>query len=312
MAEAMKVALDELTKLSAICKNHRLSQDSYSAPGFTEFLNRPLDISDIPMESYDIQNEIEVEIAKDPTTTPWEDTIKNFVLDLTSIPENKVFSTYILLTGAEYIYTEPIMEYISVKYSSSVTKIIHISPICESEDEFMFTIVRNSKIEYSMPVHRDYIVGTLVVWYEPHETFTLCHDTSIYNYKEILSMMPDIVWSVSCSPSDFVKATKSYGSCKYICPIYSHLASKETRAIGNGPIRFVEQVCTNDYAGKMNYYIRCIRGSKHSSGRCYDCEVLYRLCTSLQGEYKQKDTETTTKFALSFLNSGNPDDEQLD
>ena len=46
--------------------------------------------------------------------------------------------------------------------------------------------------------------------------------------------------------------------------------------MGYGEMAIGRHPPTSGYAGKLNFYDRCIRGSVHSSGKCYDCEVLYR------------------------------------
>lgn len=296
-------SFNELMQVCTACNNHRLSQDSYTAPGFMEFLDSPLNIDDIPMQSHSIDTE--TEMVRNPKNIPWENSIKNFVLDLLSIQNNKIFSTCIILFEFGYAYTETTITFIAKRCANNNTVILYVVPLDDSNETFNITIVRNAKMEYCTITDREYLVSNLTIWYLPNDTMIFCHDTSIDGYREAISMMPESTWSVSCSLTNFVNTTKSNTLCTYICPVYSHLGSMETRAVSSGPIQFKGYGVTNSYVGRMNYYSRSIRGSRHSSGRCYDCQVLYKLLISLQDENKVQEELSTVKFATSFLDSAN-------
>ena len=292
-------ALAELMQLCTMCNNHRFTQDSYSAPGFTNFLNRPLTIDDIPMESYN--SEDGAELSRDPKSIPWEDSIKNFILDLTSVSSTEKFSVCMLLTELGYVYSAPTISLLNKKYGNSTTVMVHVVPVDEDMSTYIVTIRREEKVEYCNRIDRNYLVGDLLTWYMPKSTLVFCHNPSTVQYKELLGMMPDITWSVSCTISNFLESSDFIEKCEYICPVYSHSGSMETRAVGSGPISFIGYKLTGKYRGKMNYYFRCIRGSKHSSGRCYDCQILYNLLLSLDPQHKQTSSTVTTKFEPVFL-----------
>lgn len=138
----------------------------------------------------------------------------------------------------------------------------------------------------------------------PKDTLIYCHDSSIAPYKDMLLATDNCTWSVSCGPIQFVSTERSKKSCKYICPVYSCPGSIETRAVGNGQIVFSNDGVPNDYRGRMNYYVRSIRGSRHSSGRCYDCQTLYRVLKQLSNELTQDvETHTSKRFSSQFLRS---------
>lgn len=303
MEDKVDSSFSELMQVCTVCNNHRLSKDSYTAPGFMEFFDSPLNINDIPMQSHSIDNEIE--IGRDPSNVPWENSIKNFVLDILSIQNTRIFSTCIILTEFGYAYAEITTVYITKRCTDNNTVVLHVVPLDDTNETFSITIRRNGKIEYCSTTDKDYLVSTLSIWYSANSTIIFCHDSSINAYKETISMMPESILSVSCSPTNFVDAAKPDAVCTYICPVYSHLGSMETRAVSSGPIQFIEHKITNSYIGKMNYYSRCIRGSRHSSGRCYDCQVLYKVLISLQDENKVQEESPIIKFAPSFLDSAN-------
>ena len=286
-------------QLCSMCTNHKSSQESYSAPSFTDFLNRPLTIDDIPMESCNLEDGIE--LSKDPKSIPWEDSIKNFIFDLTSVSTDEKFSVCILLSELGYSYPIPTISLINKKYGNSNTVMVHVVPTDETMDTFIVTIRRQEKVEYCSRIDKKYLVGDLLTWYIPKTTLVFCHTLSILQYKELLGMMPDIAWSVSCTISDFIESFDPVEKCKYTCPVYSHPGSIETRAVGSGPIKFIEHKVLGKYRGKMNYYFRCIRSSKHSSGRCYDCQILYNLLVSLDPYRKDSSTKPIASFHPTFL-----------
>lgn len=301
MDKNVNESLSELMELCTACNNHRLAEDSYTAPGFMDFSDSPLNIDDIPMESYSIENG--ADIARNPSSVPWENSIKNFVLDIVSLVDHKIFSTCIILSEFGYAYSEVTTAFITKKHTDNNTAVLSIIPLDENNSTFSVTIARDRKVEYYSTTDREYFVSTLSVWYVPNSTLIFCHDASIDEYRDTVSMMPGSTWSISCSPTNFITTTSSDTVCTYICPVYSYPGSMETRAVGSGPVRFAGYKATNSYSGKMNYYSRCIRGCRHNSGRCYDCQVLYKLLVSLQDNYKVQKEPCTIKFTSSFLNS---------
>ena len=233
-------------------------KESYSAPDFLDFLDHPLTVDDIPMESCDLSNIIE--ISRDTSSIPWENSIKDFILDLTSVSDTKKFSVCMLFTDVGYLYTIPTLLLLNKKHGSLTTILVHITLTDEKNDTFIATIRRDGKVEYCNRIEQKYIVAELLTWYVPSSTIVFCHTLSIVSYKELLGMMPETTWSLSCTLTDFVTCLDEAESCKYVCPVYAYAASMESRAVGKGPIVMEPYRFNTNYRGKMKYYFRCIRG----------------------------------------------------
>lgn len=302
MDKQTEKTLIELIQFCGLCSNHKVSPDSYTAPAFLNFLNTPLTIEHIPMESWNIQNNGEfTELTENPKNVPWEDSIKNFVLDLTSIKTTKKSLSCIILTEFGYNYPIATIHLLTKKYADNGASIVYVTPENDTSSSFRVTVRCDSKIESDQSIASCYLIEQLFIWHAPHNTLIFCHDSSIAQYRDFLNMASESIWSVSCTPSSFVETYDTPNTCEYICPVYSHPASQETRAVGSGKIKFTESKITRMYLGRINYYLRCIRGSKHSSGRCYDCEVLYSLVVSLD-YYRPKSTSSPIiNFDPTFL-----------
>ena len=299
MEVAEKDSIAALTSIYSSCNNHRTSADSYTSPSFVDLFTGPLTIDDIPMECSSSAKSDQTVL--DPVATPWEDSIKDLVLDLTSIGFDKTFSVCMLLTRLGHSLMDATIELMHKKYVRSNTTIVSIVPKEEKEEEFEMNIIRNRKVEQSSVIQREYLVTNLLIWYEANDTLILCHDPFISVYKQALEMMPETIWSISCNVTNFVNKKNDTTTCKYACPVYSHPRSMETRAVGSGPINFSDAYVPKDYIGKMNYYLRSIRGSKHSSGRCYDCQVLYKTLLSLGIHNKHQLPDEKVQFDSQFL-----------
>lgn len=315
MDEDLKSAADaqliELIQICNICKNRDPSPDSYTAPAFIDFLDNLLTIEDIPMESNSVFKPVSNK-SKDPEDNAWDDSIKNFVLDVSSVVVDSKFSVCFVLAEFEYAYEQATIYLLSKKYVKDDITMIYVTPDDEDATTFRVTIRRNDKIELNTITDNEYLISSLIMWYNPGNTLIFCHDTKILQYSDLLTMMPDSVWSVFCNSMNFIQADKLYSIKKlnnsnlrrnYICPIFSHRDSNETRAVGSGPIRFLGYKFDSSYIGSMNYYSKSIRGSIHSSGRCYDCQILHNLLLKLDQFRDKKDKSPIIEFVPTFLES---------
>lgn len=307
MEESTEQVLAELLAICQACRGHGDNPDAYTSPGFSEFLNRALTIADIPMQSYNIEKTS----RRDPDSVPWEDSIKNFIFDMTSFNTTKKFDVCILLAEFGYKYTDATLDLLTTRHCKPTSSMISVevtnTDVSDSDStEFKFTIIREGVIEYTCYVTSKYLVSTLVSWYVPGSTMILCHDSMVNEYTDCISMMPRSDWSVSCTTSNFIECDDPGKQCKHICPTYSCLGSLETRAVGSGNIKVTSHKMPRVHEGKLNYYLRCVRGSKHSSGRCYDCQSLYKVITSI---YKTPECSpvkaSELKFSPTFLTASN-------
>lgn len=281
--------IEEITsKLLAVCQScngHRTDKDSYTSPSFAEHLGRPLTTSDIPMQTYDYTK---FTLTKNPGATPWQDSIKNFILDVTSINPSFKYSTCILMTEYGYKFTDigekfldATADVVHYKYGSRGSITITTEPTDDKYTSFIVVARQGDIIGFKEVVDREALVSVLLGFYIPNRTLLFCHDSYSREYQEVISMMPESKWSISCTPTTFIRPENKYSDHKYVCPVFSCFGSMETRAVGSGPVVFDTSGTPKSYTGKMNYYARCIRGSRHSSGRCYDCQTLYRTLISL-------------------------------
>jgi hypothetical protein len=279
---------ETISKLLAICQSctgHRTEKDSYTSPAFAEYLGRPLTVSDIPMQTFDYTK---YALNKEPSATPWQDSIKNFILDCMSVQPNKRYMVCLLMVEYGYKFSdvgdkflEATADIVSHKYGVRGSIIITVEPDNEECSSFTVVTKQDERIGFKSSVDKDALVSVLMSFYMPKRTLLMCHDSYAPEYREVISMMPECKWSLSCTPSNFIRPANKYSDCKYICPVYSCFGSMETRAVGYGPVIFGATNKPTSYTGKMNYYARCIRGSRHSSGRCFDCQTLYKTLVSV-------------------------------
>lgn len=279
---------ETISKLLAICQSctgHRIEKDSYTSPAFAEYLGRPLTVSDIPMQTFDYTK---YTLTKEPGATPWQDSIKNFILDSTSVQPSSKYMVCILMMEYGYRFSDISDKFLEAtadivwhKYGAKGSMIITAEP--EDEQCSVFTVIarQGNKIGFKDSIDKDALVCILMSFYIPRQTLIFCHDSFTKEYQEAISMMPESRWSLSCTPTVFIRPSTRYTDCKYVCTVFSCFGSMETRAVGYGPAVFGSSNKPKSYTGKMNYYTRCIRGSRHSSGRCYDCQTLYKTLISL-------------------------------
>jgi hypothetical protein len=148
-----------------------------------------------------------------------------------------------------------------------------------------------------MEISSNIVVSEILNWCQNSIPLFVCHDTLNIEYKQILSMVSDSVWSVSCTSTNYI--TSKAGKCKYVCPVFSQAGSLETRAVGEGQIIFTEKHAPHSYIGKLQYYIRSVRFSSHSSGKCYDCNTAY---TNVRHLY---DSPVSTPVVGEFIKFNN-------
>lgn len=300
-----------ISKLLAVCQScngHKTERDAYTSPAFAEYLGRPLTVTDIPMQSYDYTK---YTLTKDPKATPWQDSIKNFILDSTSVQTVTKFKVCILMVEYGYRISDTgskllnaTADVVGYRYGSPRSMVITTEPEDERYSSFLVTAKQGNDVGFEGVIESESLVNILMSFYIPAKTLLICHDSQSTEYQEVVSMMPDSKWSLSCTPTTFIRPTTRYIECKYVCPVYSCFGSMETRAIGRGPVTFDVSSKPKSYIGRMNYYARCIRGSRHSSGRCYDCQILYKTLISLGASPNSSPVALhSVAFSDSFLHS---------
>lgn len=283
-------------KRTGVVKRHTTGDNSYTAPAFVEYLNRQLNISDIPMQSFDI----ELSSRSNPAAVPWDDSIKNLIFDLTSVGK-RTFSSCVILTEPGYKYMDATIALLNTRYCrpNSIMILAHVDD--EDTDIYHIKIVRGTTINTSLMVMREHLVDA-ILGVCPSNPLILCHDNSVKEYMELISMLPKSIWSIPSTNTRFIALAKDNAVCRYVCPIYSCLGSYETRAVGDGPIKVYNGRVPRDYQGKLNYYLRCVRGSIYPSTRCYDCEILYRTVSSVYRTPNSSPVKSTNvKFSPTFL-----------
>lgn len=305
--------IHKLLAVCVSCTGHKTERDSYTSPAFAEYLGRPLTITDIPMSTYDYNKHT---LTKEPNATPWQDSIKNFILDTTSVQTAEKFKTCILMVEYGYKYTDTggklldaTADLVKYKYGALRSIIITAEPEDENYNMFSITARQGNNVGFTDVISRELLVSTLMSFYIPSSTLLICHDSQSIDYQRVVSMMPSSKWSLSCTPTTFISPTSRFSTCKYICPVYSCFGSMETRAVGQGPVLFDTSGKSRSYTGKMNYYTRCIRGSRHSSGRCYDCHTLYKTLVNLGASPTASPVPMhSVAFSDSFIHSDEDDD----
>lgn len=298
--KSIEQAAYELTNVHSKCIQHGGSKDSYASPAFSEWKKSALTLDDIPMESFTTDQERPVREA------PWEDSIKNFIFDAASLDTSSRFTTCILLSEVGYKLQEATIHMIAGKYGKENVTLIDVSPCGYTSgsrcDEFKLK-VRHKSINYEDIIDTATLTSTLVQWYEPNDTVVFCHDNSIIEYQNAISMMPESTWSISCTYTNFVVSAKGK-SCKYVCPNFACPGSMETRAVSSGPVLFTDGNAPAKYRGKLDYYSRCVRTSKHYSGKCYDCKILEKVVNdTYKSPLSTPLTPRYASFSPSFLNS---------
>lgn len=294
----------DLVSIHTRCTQHGMSKESYASPAFSEWKRTALTLDDIPMQSF-VHDSLSP-MREDQHSAPWEDSIKNFIFDTVSLSTSSKFTTCILLSETGYKYQEATIHMIAGKYGKQNVTLIDVMP-CDyttgcSYDEFKLR-VRHKDIHYESTIDSSTLTSTLAQWYVPNDTVIFCHDNSIEEYENTLSMMPQSMWSISCTYTNYI-VSKLNKPCRYVCPNFACPGSLETRAVGSGPVVFTETNAPATYTGKLNYYFRSVRISRHYSGKCYDCKILEKAVNEI---YKSPmSTPVTPRFAQfspSFLSS---------
>lgn len=292
-AQLHETTLKELNETCTSCTNHKPQRDNYAAPVSVEHKGRPLLVSDMPMETF-----MPVDLAQ--PSVPWNDGIKNFVMDMVSLKYGERFSVCMILCGDhddELDYERDILNLtswsIGMKYGKSGSTIIVVR--YSSATECMhIQVLTEGKAEITNVVESDMLVRTLFKYYVEDDTFILCHDSSIAEYRNVLETLSGSTWSVSCTPLSYVESCDELQQCKYICAVFSHWLSRESRAVGRGMLTFDSTTLLDEYIGRMNYYSRCIRGIRCTTGRCYDCKMLYDVLVGLGGSMASNDAYKVT------------------
>lgn len=294
--EAAHKLLDICNKCPFDKLSSKYLKDTYTSPAWAEWLKRSVTLNDIPMQSCSAEEmkEIYNEIGK----IPWEDSIKNFIFDTTSISTSRKFATCIVLSELNYEYQDATIYTIAGKYGSSDVTIIDVMPLDPKADgtidQFKLRM-RHNEISYEATVSSTALTSDLVQWYTPDSTLIFCHDNSIVEYQTSISMMPKSTWSISSTSVNYVVNKDTKIKCDYICPIFSFPGSLETRAVSSGVPLFTNNSPPSIYRGKLDYYSRCVRLSRHSSGKCYDC---HKLLTTVRGMYS---SPLSTPVVSSFV-----------
>ena len=177
----------ELLSICTICNGHSTSRDSYTSPAFAEFLDRALTIGDIPMQSCNIEDMNP--IRQDLQCMPWEDSIKNFILDMTSVNTRSKFSTCILLSEYGYKYQHATIDIIGDKYGTNDVTLIDVTPVDQDHDLSMdgfYVRVRHKNVDYKSTIDTKTLVSNLVQWYKANSTIVYCHDNAIKEYSDLI------------------------------------------------------------------------------------------------------------------------------
>lgn len=294
----------ELTNVHTRCTQHGTSKDSYASPAFSEWKKSALTVDDIPMQSY--LDGSSQPLREDQHKAPWEDSIKNFIFDTVSLSTSSKFITCILLSEIGYKYQEATIHMIAGKYGKQNVTLIDVMPCdyttgCKYE-EFKLR-VRHKDVHYESIIDSATLTSTLVQWYVPNDTVIFCHDNSIEEYENSLAMMPDSTWSVACSYTNYI-VNKSGKKCRYICPNFACPGSLETRAVSSGPALFTGNNAPASYKGKLDYYFRSVRISKHYSGKCYDCKILEKAVNDIyKSPMSTPISARSAEFSSTFLSS---------
>lgn len=293
--ESIERTAYELTSVHSRCVQHGGSKDSYASPAFSEWKKGALTIDDIPMQS--CSTDLTCPIREDQHKAPWEDSIKNFIFDIVSVNTSSKFTTCILLSEMGYKYQEATIHMIAGKYGTDNVTVIDVVPCDYSDgskyDEFKLR-VRHKNVNYDSIIHKGTLASNVVQWYQPNNTIIFCHDNSIVEYQNIISAMPQSTWSISCTYTNYI-INESKKKCYYVCPNFACPGSFETRAVSSGSVVFTNKNAPAEYKGRLDYYSRCVRGSKHYSGKCYDCK---KLEVAINDIYKSPlSTPVSARFA---------------
>ena len=123
-------------------------------------------------------------------------------------------------------------------------------------------------------------------------------------YNNAMHMLEGGMWSIACTSTAFIRNARADIATSYICPVFACDGSTETRAVGEGAIQIKNNPGSGEYDGALGFYNKSIRGSVHSSGRCYDCEMAYRiLCSMMTDNGEHAGTAETAAGDVKFVNT---------
>ena len=132
----------------------------------------------------------------------------------------------------------------------------------------------------------------------------ICHDATLMAYNNAMHMLEGGMWSIACTSTAFIRNARADIATSYICPVFACDGSTETRAVGEGAIQIKNNPGSGEYDGALGFYNKSIRGSVHSSGRCYDCEMAYRiLCSMMTDNGEHAGTAETAAGDVKFVNT---------
>jgi len=285
--------LKELQAVSELCCLQHLNNYAYTAPDSIFYRGIPLYMSDIGM-SFDSRHTLKG--VEDPSVVPWDEDVKSLTSDLMTILNRSSFERYVFLTNAHYTYIDNMHKLL--RHIPSINPhayVICVSPI--PEHNYAISITRGGSTPKEDLVPAEMLVSVMTKLCNDKDTLVCCHTAEDPWYLEVISSIPDCTWSMPSTQSLFLTSSTEPDRSMYMCQVFSHPASVECRAIGIGPPALLSQPCIKYYRSRMYYYSTCIRGAQAKTGRCFDCEVLYRL-TLLLGVKPSQGVELLKNITL--------------
>lgn len=266
------------------CTHRKGNVDSYACPSFIDSLNRLLFTTDIPIHSTSSGSRL---VRRDPGDAPWNDSVKTLILDIVSFQSFSALDVIVILCGRGYNFSRTSSQILSTYSLGSSKTIVEVVPDADDETLFNISVFMGLTLEYSWAVPGESLPSILSAWSTYENRGLVCHDTALTAYKNAIYMLEGGVWSIVCTSGTFVCGSQTDAIVNYICPVFGCDGSTETRAVGKGSIQFKNNPNSGAYDGALGFYNRSIRGSVHSSGRCYDCEMVCRVLShALQDDHK--------------------------
>lgn len=173
---------------------------------------------------------------------PWNDAIKNFVMDLVSLQADGAYATCILLLEEGATDTESgrcmlsfTLEGVARRYCRDTSVTVTVEPV---EASFRLLRHESGSIVDNRVERAQNLVRLLSRDASGSNTLILCHDSSLQSYRDVLTVFAESTWSISCTPQSFVGSAHASIACKYVCSVFAHRASRESRAVGKGRMTF--------------------------------------------------------------------------
>lgn len=290
-----------IAKYTSCPTKHALNKQSYASPAHMK-TGRLMDVEDLPMSCSNSKEERPTSIDQD--TTAWDDSAKNLIFDLTCVDDSMKYEAIILLYEFGYKLPTTTARGMVNKNGLPGTVSVECMPVDERSTEFTITVRQFGMLVDTLVIPHSILITTITDWYLDNNTLIVCHDSLIPVYRRTVEMMSDSTWSIQCNITDFVVALDSDVKCRYYMNVYGYPRSTESRAVGTGQMKFIQKTGNSSYNDKANFYNRCIRGSRHSSGKCYDCHMLYTVISSIDASYKSNQTAAqSVTFSSIFLKS---------